>query len=190
MEEIVSEEHHIVLEMLINFLLFEKIKTPQLRKDQTYKLGIHIVEQMNSIAKNPHKIDIQALASDFENSCRKFVGKVKKIDRLNLLHCYGSSNIRTFNTLLSMFSPSMIPEFDLHENNEFRDSKIALELVWEKKLPNEVRLYLKTQFTDFLSYIPLNSDRLPKEQYEKIIQNFAKNLSHQEATEKIFFGYE
>ena len=104
---------------------------------------------------------------------------------MNLLKCYGTSEIRFLNHILAQLVSA---SNDLN-HNEIREAEIATELIWDKKLPNEISQYLKTHFSDFLTFIPLNTDRLSKEEYDIIFEKFSKNLDNEEATEKILRGY-
>lgn len=91
---------------------------------------------------------------------------------MNLLKCYGTSEIRFLNHVLAqLMSVSKTDSSDLN-HNEIREAEIATELIWDKKLPNEISQYLKTHFSDFLTFIPLNTDRLSKEQYDIIFKKF------------------
>ena len=184
MKTIVSENHHTALEMLINFLLFEQLHSPLFDENQTHRLSNYIT-QMKSIAERDKETDIEELSYNFENVCKSFVKKLDKEDRMNLLKCYGTSEIRFLNHILAQ----LVSASNNLNHNKIREAEIATELIWDKKLPNEISQYLKTHFTDFLTFIPLNTDRLSKEEYDIIFEKFSKNLDNEEATEKILRGY-
>ena len=181
MKKTAPENHHTALEKLINFLLFEQLHSPLFEESQTLRLSNYIISQMKSIAERGKETDTEELSYNFE--------KLDKEDRMNLLKCYGTSEIRFLNHVLAqLMSVSKTDSSDLN-HNEIREAEIATELIWDKKLPNEISQYLKTHFYDFLTFIPLNTDRLSKEQYDIIFEKFSKNLDNEEATEKILRGY-
>jgi hypothetical protein len=189
MKTTVSENHHTALEKLINFLLFEQLHSPLFEENQTHRLSNYIISQMKSIAERDKETDTEELSYNFENECKTFVEKLDKEDRMNLLKCYGTSEIRFLNHVLAqLMSVSKTDSSDLN-HNEIREAEIATELIWDKKLPNEISQYLKTHFNDFLTFIPLNTDRLSKEEYDIIFEKFSKNLDNTEATEKILRGF-
>jgi hypothetical protein len=189
MKKTAPENHHTALEKLINFLLFEQLHSPLFEENQTLRLSNYIISQMKSIAERGKETDTEELSYNFENECKTFVEKLDKEDRMNLLKCYGTSEIRFLNHVLAqLMSVSKTDSSDLN-HIEIREAEIATELIWDKKLPNEISQYLKTHFSDFLTFIPLNTDRLSKEQYDIIFEKFSKNLDNEEATEKILRGY-
>lgn len=180
-------EHQQSLVRLINYFLFQRFTHPKIRKDQTYKIGSKLVSFLESIVDGNQLADQEAAVKYFEKESKDFVLKSKKNERLNLLKCYGSSDIRVFNNLISEINLNNIKNTELEQNNDFKEVKIVNSLVFEKKIPQEIALYLKSHFANFLSFIPLQSNRLSLGQYNQIIENFGKNFTYDELLKKEIF---
>lgn len=184
MVENTSNEQHHALIKLINYFLFQKFNVPKHRQDGTYKIGNQLISHLENIVKENEIVDQEAAVAYFENECKEFVLKSKKTERLDLLNSYGLSDIRVFNNTLSFLKPDMIKEFNLKENNDFKDAKIATALIFDKDISGEINLYLRTHFANLLQFIPLSIDRITEQQYVNIIENFGKNFTYEELLRK------
>ena len=65
MKTTVSENYHIALEMLINFLLFEQLHSSLFDENQTHRLSNYIITQMEYIAERDKETDIEELFYNF-----------------------------------------------------------------------------------------------------------------------------
>ena len=109
MKKTAPENHHTALEKL--------------------RLSNYIISQMKSIAERGKETDTEELSYNFENECKTFVKKLDKEDRMNLLKCYGTSEIRFLNHILAqLMSVSKTDSSDLN-HIEIRKSEIATELI-------------------------------------------------------------
>ncbi len=182
-------EGHKPLVQLINYFLFQRFTPPKIRKDSTYKIGDQLISHIDSIRDGNRLVDSQSAVEYFELQCKNFVSKLNKSERFNLLKCYGTSDITAFNNLLSSVHPEMIKEFDFKANNDFKESKVAHALIYDKSISGEIDLYLKVHFAELLSFIPLQTDRISEIEYIKIITNFGENLSSANILQKIVPNY-
>lgn len=177
MENLVIEknQHLNVLKNLINYFLFGRIETPEL-KDDSYKLSSSLVRLMNEISIEVNKINKQLATRYFESICSEYYSQLHSEEIDNLLECYQNSNTERYLHII------MLTE---HGNYSFEKADNPNNLT-KKEIPLEVLAFLKLHFTDLLSEIPLHSEMISKNQYEKILEKFVHQPNDREIFDKVF----
>lgn len=180
MEKHNNDDHLIVLKKLVNCFLFQKLDTPKLRKDNTYKLSVDTISFIHYFLKSGESEKLELLNEFYDKIFDIFFTKAKKMDRANLMHCYGLSRFRTCKNLI--LSLSSIDHFQKDQ----KDLEIANQLVFLQQTPKEINDYLKIQFSDILENIPVKSDYITKEDYDSILENFSTDMDYNKTLEILF----
>ena len=180
MEKHNQDDYLIVLKKLINCFLFQKVDAPKLRKDNTYKLSINTISFIHFFLQSKESEKTELLDGFYEKTASIFFIKAKKMDRINLMDCYGFSSIRTYQNIISLFSSSG------HFQKDQRDLEIANQLIFQKQTPKEIIDYLKIHFSDILNYVPISSNYIKKENYEYILENYGINMDYNKTLDRLF----
>lgn len=176
MENLVLEkpQHLNVLKNLINYFLFGNIEAPKL-KDNSYQLSDSIVELMDKLSINVNNVEKQFATRYFELVCNQFYSSLNPDEIENLLECYQKSNTERYLHII------ILAEY----GNSFEKADNSNNLS-KREIPLEILAFLKLHFTDLLSEIPLNSEIISKNQYEKILEKFVCQLNEREIFDRVF----
>lgn len=176
MENLVIEkpQHLNVLKNLINYFLFGNIETPKL-KDNSYQLYDSLVELMDKLSIDVNKVEKQFATQYFELVFNQFYSSLNPDEIESLLMCYQKSNTERYLHII------MLTEY----SNSFEKTDNSINLS-TKEIPLEVLAFLKLHFTDLLSEIPLHSEIISKNQYEKILEKFVCQLNDREIFDRVF----
>ena len=177
MEKHNQDEQFDVLKKFINFLLFRKVRPPKRLKDKSYRLSDKLIHFVNYIGDQGKSEDLKLIDDFFDQVCSEFITKTTLDDRAELMGTFGHSEFRKYIYITSIFSRSII---------ENRDNKIANTLMSEKQIPEEINHYLKNLFSNFYTYIPLDTNYISCEQYNLIIKKFGRNLDSTETMKRLF----
>lgn len=176
MENLVLEkpQHLNVLKNLINYFLFGKIEAPKL-KDNSYKLSDSIVKLMDKLSIYVGNDEKQVATQYFESICDKFYSLLDSEEIENLLECYQKSNTGRYLHII------MLTEY----GNSFEKTDNSNNLS-KREIPLEILAFLKLHFTDLLSEIPLHSEIISKNQYQKILEKYVCQLNEREIFDRVF----
>ena len=178
MENLVIEkpQHLNVLKSLINYFLFGKIEAPKL-KDNSYQLSDSIVELMDILSAKVNYANKHLATRYFESVCNQFYSSLNPDETKNLLECYEKSNTESYLHII------MLTEY----GNSFEKTDNSNNLNLSKReIPLEILAFLKLHFTDLLSDIPLHSEIISKNQYEKILEKYVCQLNEREIFDRVF----
>jgi len=170
-----KNQHLNVLKNLINYFLFGNLEAPVLN-DNIYKLSFSLVELMDKLSIDVNKVENQFATQYFELVCNQFYSSLNPDEIENLLECYQKSNTERYLHII------MLTE---HGNYSFEKADNPNNLT-KKEIPLEVLAFLKLHFTDLLSEIPLHSEMISKNQYEKILEKFVHQPNDREIFDKVF----
>ena len=169
-------QHLNVLKNLINYFLFGNFEVPKL-KGNSYKLSDSIVELMDKLSIYIGNDEKQIATQYFESICDKFYSLLNPVETKNLLECYEKSNTERCLHII------MLTEY----GNSFEKADNSNNLNLSKnEIPLEILAFLKLHFTDLLSDIPLYSEIISKNQYEKILEKYVCQLNDREIFDRVF----
>lgn len=176
MENLVLEkpQHLNVLKNLINYFLFGNFEVPKL-KDNSYQLSDSIVELMDKLSIDVNNVEKQVATQYFESICDKFYSLLNPDETKNLLECYEKSSTERYLHII------MLAEY----GNYFEKTDNSNNLS-KREIPLEILAFLKLHFTDLLSDIPLHSEIISKNQYEKILEKYVCQLNDREIFDRVF----
>ena len=179
MENLVIEkpQHLNVLKSLINYFLFGNVEAPKL-KDNSYQLSDSIVELMDKLSIYIGNVEKQVATQYFESICNQFYSLLNPDETKNLLECYEKSNTKRYLHII------MLAEY----GNSFEKADNSNNLS-KREIPLEILAFLKLHFTDLLSDIPLYSEIISKNQYEKILEKFVCQLNEREIFDKVKINF-
>ena len=176
MENLVIEkpQHLNVLKSLINYFLFGNIEVPKL-KDNSYKLSDSLVDLMDKLSINVNNVEKQFATQYFELVCNQFYSLLNPNEIEDLLECYQKRSTERYLHII------MLTEY----GNSFEKADNSKNLS-KREIPLEILAFLKLHFTDLLSDIPLHSEIISKNQYEKILEKYVCQLNDRETFDRVF----
>lgn len=168
-----TEEYFAVLKKYINICLFFKTTNPKFRKRSgDVKLHENVMQfyaSLDSIKNNEEK---EHLIQDFlENSIEKFRRSLRGEDWVDLMNCYGFSEVRTLLNIKSLFSVTgntLNSDYD----PALKDARILNEMIWERKIPKEIEGYIRMQFYDILNHLYFPDGIITEEEYQKLLDRY------------------
>lgn len=176
--------HLKVLEKFINLFLFEKLSSPKFSaKNAEKEMDEKIVELMEFL-QNTEDDNKDAKINDYFNlSIEDFRSKMSERDTTDLLCCYIDSNLKLILGLSRIFSSTnKIPTDSMPK----MDYEMVSQLMNNDKMPEDLRQYLKTQFYDLLSFIPINTTVISKQQYLWLITKYVRKYEQNKVIDIMF----
>ena len=119
----------------------------------------------------------------FNLSIEDFRSKMSERDTTDLLRCYIDSNLKLILGLSRIFSSTnKIPTDSMQK----MDYEMVSQLMNNDKMPEDLRQYLKTQFYDLLSFIPINTTVISKQQYLWLITKYVRKYEQNKVIDIMF----
>ena len=132
---------------------------------------------MNRLSIDVNNFEKQVATQYFESICNQFYSLLNPDETKNLLECYEKSNTERYLHII------MLTEY----GNSFEKADNSNNLNLSKnEIPLEILAFLKLHFTDLLSDIPLYSEIISKNQYEKILEKYVCQLNEREIFDRVF----
>lgn len=186
--EISVENYHFVLQKFINLTLFGKVAKPKFSKSiceieiQTSLLDFYDLLQNQSEEINNETINLY-----YKKIITNYRKKIKNEDLVDLMNCYGFSNIRILNNIFRLFdTKDNLKEIDTKK----QDNEILEELIWTKEFPDEMKNYLHVQFFDFLKFIPYESKVVTKEHYLFLVDRYVRQYDYNKVLNIVYQNFD
>lgn len=183
-----TESYHLVLQKFINLILFGKIQNPKFLINKT-EVPIHknLSDFFHSLDSEIGNERSEIITAYYHERLDEYLKKLQYNDRVDLMNCYGFSNFRVCINIFSMLESTKSKKA---VNPQIRDAEIMMEMVWEKKLPEEIRDYLCMQFFDIFNKIPTDSDFITEEQYQNLVGRYIGEYNHNKVINILYQKFE
>lgn len=165
-----TENYHFVLQKFINLILFETTINPKFTKQKTelvlHKNLLDFLSELNTKTLDKTN-EITTIYT--KEKLVVYFKRLRNKDLKNLMDCYGYSYYRLcYNFSCIRATVGKEEKFIPHE----KDEEIAIEMLYKRKFPKEIKDYLYLQFYDLLSIINNESNFITEKQYQDIINRY------------------
>lgn len=186
--EIIVEDYHFVLQKFINLTLFGKVSKPNFSKNNDeIEIQKSLLDFYDLLKNQTTEKNSEIINSYYKTTIASYRKKIKDEDLVDLMNCYGFSNIRILNNIFRLFdTKDNLKEIDTKK----QDNEILEELIWTKEFPDEMKNYLHVQFFDFLKFIPYESKVVTKEHYLFLVDRYVRQYDYNKVLNIVYQNFD
>ncbi|MCD1118106.1 hypothetical protein [Chryseobacterium turcicum] len=174
--ETVIEDYHFVLQKFINLTLFGKVGKPNFSKNNDeIEIQKSLLDFYHLLQNQSEEISNETINLYYKKIITNYRKKIKNEDLVDLMNCYGFSNVRIVNNIFRLLdTKDNLKDIDTQK----QDNEILEKLIWTKEFPDEMKNYLHVQFFDFLKFIPYESKVVTKEHYLFLVDRYVRQYDY------------
>ncbi|MCD0477459.1 hypothetical protein LPB90_03255 [Chryseobacterium sp. LC2016-29] len=182
------KSYHLVLQKFINLTLFGKVAKPKFTRNICeFEIQKSLTDFFDLLQNQSEEVNYEYINSYYKNTIAHFRKKIRKEDLVNIMNCYGFSNLRILNNILRLFDTGdKLKNVDIHR----QDGEILNELIWSTEFPDEIKDYLQVHFFDFLKFIPYKSRIITKEQYQFFVDRYVVQYDYNKVLNIVYQNFD